>query len=55
MQADVQALIAEAQRARLWGQIQIDFQAGQIVTIRKTETIKPTAARTTASDQSTSR
>lgn len=52
MQVDVQTLIAEAQKARLWGQIQIDFQTGQIVTIRKTETIKPTAERTTASDRS---
>ncbi len=38
---ELQAILAEAQRARFWGSLQLDFHAGELVLIRKTETIKP--------------
>ena len=34
------AMIEKAQRDKLWGNLQIDFQRGEIVLIRKTETVK---------------
>jgi hypothetical protein len=33
--------IADAQRSRLWGCLQFDFQDGQLVLVRKQETFKP--------------
>jgi hypothetical protein len=37
----VKDLISEIERVRFWGNIQLDFQGGRLVLIRKTETIKP--------------
>jgi hypothetical protein len=36
----LQQMIEAAQRSRLWGQIQLDFQNGALVLIRRTETFK---------------
>ncbi|HXX18707.1 MAG TPA: hypothetical protein VEJ46_04845 [Candidatus Acidoferrum sp.] len=47
MTAEVDELIQQAEQDRLWGCIQIDFQDGNVVLIRKTETIKPTPAEGT--------
>ncbi len=38
---ELERVIAEFQRNGLWGQIQIDFQRGELVLIRKQITIKP--------------
>ncbi len=35
-------LLAELERARFYGSLEIKFEAGRIVILRKTETIKPT-------------
>lgn len=47
MTTEVDELIKKAEQDRLWGCIQIDFQDGNVVLIRKTETIKPTLAEGT--------
>lgn len=47
MTAEVEAVVQQAERDRLWGCIQIDFQDGTVVLIRKTETIKPCPAEGT--------
>ena len=38
---EVEQALTDFQQQRVWGQIQIDFQHGQIVVIRKQVTIKP--------------
>jgi len=51
-------LIAELKRGRFWGSLQIDFQNGEVLLIRKTETLKVSPAtpnptkRTTYNGQS---
>lgn len=40
MDAQIEKVLEEARRGRMWGNIQIDFQDGQPVVIRKTETFK---------------
>lgn len=42
MTVDVSTVLQQARDSRLWGQIQIDYQDGRIVLIRRTETFKPT-------------
>ncbi len=39
---EVTKLLKEAQAGKFWGNIQLDFQDGELVLIRKTETIKVT-------------
>jgi len=34
-------MLQKAQQERFWGSIQIDFQEGAVVLIRRTETFKP--------------
>jgi hypothetical protein len=34
-------MLSELTRARFWGSVQIDYQNGQPVLVRKTETFKP--------------
>ena len=36
----ISAMLAELQRTNFWGSFQVDFQSGQAVLIRKTETIR---------------
>jgi hypothetical protein len=36
----VEALLKQAAESHLWGSIQLDFQNGQLVLVRRTETIK---------------
>ncbi len=36
------AVLKDFEQRRLWGQIQLDYQNGKLVVIRKQETIKPT-------------
>jgi len=38
---EIIAMLEKAQSQNFWGQIQIDFQNGAIIVIRRTETIKP--------------
>lgn len=42
MLTDIEKVIREAEAQRLYGQIQLDYQDGRLVLIRKTETIRPT-------------
>jgi len=42
---DVVAMLQKAQKENFWGQIQVDFQNGEITIIRRTETIKVTNGR----------
>jgi hypothetical protein len=44
---DVSALLRQAEDSRLWGNIQLDFQDGRIILIRRSETLKPTSEGTT--------
>jgi len=37
---DVIAMLQKAQREQFYGQLQIDFRAGEITLVRRTETIK---------------
>jgi hypothetical protein len=37
---EIPNLLNEAAEARLWGTLQFDFQDGEIVLIRRTETVK---------------
>jgi hypothetical protein len=43
-------IIADLERRRFFGSLEIKFEAGQIVLLRKTETIKPTDRRMTRGD-----
>ena len=36
-------LLRELERNRFYGSLEVKFEAGQVVLVRKTETIKPTA------------
>ncbi len=36
-------LLAELQRQRFYGSVEVKFEAGKVVLLRKTETIKPVA------------
>ena len=38
---EILAMLQKAQTENFWGQIQVDFQNGAIIVIRRTETIKP--------------
>ena len=40
---EVIAMLEKAQGQNFWGQIQIDFQNGAIIVVRRTETIKVTS------------
>jgi len=46
MTADVSTVIQQARDSKFWGSIQIDFQDGKPILIRRTETIKPTVEGT---------
>jgi hypothetical protein len=46
MTINISQLLHEAEENRLWGSIQFDFQGGELVLVRKTETMKPTPTRT---------
>ena len=37
---NISKLLADLARSRFWGMIQIDYQNGQPILVRKTETIK---------------
>lgn len=39
-------LLEEVQRTRFWGSVQLDFREGELVLIRKTETMKPSRENT---------
>ncbi len=39
---DMNELLAELARQRFYGSLEIKFEAGKVVLLRKTETIKPT-------------
>lgn len=39
----LQTLIADLQRERFFGSLEIKFEAGKVVLLRKTEVLKPTA------------
>jgi hypothetical protein len=38
---ELQSILAEVQRTHFWGALELSFHAGELVLIRKTETIKP--------------
>ena len=38
---EVITILQKARTEKFWGQIQVDIQSGQIILIRRTETIKP--------------
>lgn len=38
--SELQRTLDDFERRHLWGQIQLDFQRGKLVVIRRTETIK---------------
>jgi hypothetical protein len=38
---DVAVLVDELERGRFFGSLELKFEAGQVVLLRKTETIKP--------------
>jgi hypothetical protein len=40
MRKELEQALKDFEDRRLWGQIQLDFQKGQLVVIRKQETIK---------------
>jgi hypothetical protein len=42
MTSDVTQLIAELTSQRFYGSIEVKFEAGRIVLLKKTETVKPT-------------
>jgi hypothetical protein len=52
MTADISAVLQQAVDQRLWGQVQLDYQDGKIVLIRKTETFKPNLTKGTTHDHS---
>lgn len=37
---ELESVLREFQENKLWGQVQLDFQRGQLVVIRKAQTIK---------------
>ena len=51
MTADINTVLQKATEQRLWGQIQLEYQDGRIVLIRKTETFKPETSRETTHDR----
>jgi len=46
---EVTKILAELERQRFYGTLEIKFEAGRIVLLRKTETLKPTEASYRAS------
>jgi hypothetical protein len=46
---DVELLLVEAVRDRLYGTIEIRYESGRVVLIKKSETIKPADDRTSRS------
>lgn len=48
MTSDVTQLIAEFTSQRFYGSLEIKFEAGRIVLLKKTETVKPTESMTNA-------
>jgi hypothetical protein len=38
----LQALISDLQRERFYGSLEVKFEGGKVVLLRKTETLKPT-------------
>jgi hypothetical protein len=52
MTADINAVLQQAVDQRLWGQVQLDYQDGKVVLIRKTETFKPNPTKGTTHDLS---
>jgi len=48
MTSDVAQLIAELTSQRFYGSLEIKFEAGRIVLLKKTETVKPTEAMSIA-------
>lgn len=44
MTSDVTQLIAQLTSQRFYGSLEIKFEAGRIVLLKKTETVKPTEA-----------
>lgn len=52
MNADINAVLLQAVEQRLWGQIQLDYQDGKLVLIRRTETVKPNPSKGTTHDRS---
>jgi hypothetical protein len=43
-------LLSDLEQARFFGAVEIKFEAGRIVLIRKTETLKPEGCRDTRGD-----
>jgi hypothetical protein len=42
MTQEIERILREASEARFWGDIQLEYKDGQVILIRKTETIKLT-------------
>ena len=51
MTAEINTLIQQALQQKLWGKMELEFQEGRIVLIRKTETFKPETSRETTHDR----
>jgi hypothetical protein len=48
MTSDVTQLIAQLTSQRFYGSLEIKFEAGRVVLLKKTETVKPTEAAANA-------
>jgi len=44
-------IVHELERSRFYGSLEIKFEAGRVVLLRKTETIKPNNCRETRGEQ----
>jgi hypothetical protein len=42
---EIEKLIEDLERTRFFGSLELKFEAGRVVLVRKTETIKPTDCR----------
>jgi hypothetical protein len=43
--ADLAGLLAELERSHFYGNLDVKFEAGRVVLLKKTETIKPNTSR----------
>jgi hypothetical protein len=51
MSNSLQKILQEAERSGFWGQVQVDYQNGKPVVVRKTETTKLREEDNTRDDQ----
>jgi hypothetical protein len=48
---EVIKMLEKAQKEKLWGNLQIDFRDGEVILVRKTETLKITGTENTRQNE----